>query len=74
MTWAGPRREETAGKQGRELGARDSSPIWASEPAFLPNLETETRESKEFVLIWGGGVLCHKTCEFLAPGPQQRES
>ena len=52
---------ETAGKQGRKLGARDSSPIWSSEPAFLPNLETETRESEKFLLIffffWVGGTV-----------------
>ena len=65
---------ETAGKQGRKLGARDSSPIWSSEPAFLPNLETETRESEKFLLIFfffGWGGPCHKACEFLEPGPQQ---
>ena len=55
MRWAGPRREETAGKQGRKLGARDSSPIWSSEPAFLPNLETEARESEKFLLIFSAG-------------------
>ena len=57
MAWAGPRREETVGKQGRKLGPRDGYRIWSSEPAFLPNLETETRESEKFLLIFlGGGV------------------
>ncbi|KAB0400052.1 hypothetical protein E2I00_003618 [Balaenoptera physalus] len=46
LTWAGPRWEERAEKQGRELVVHDSFAIWSREPAFLLNLETGTRESE----------------------------
>lgn len=46
MTWARPRWEERAEKQGRELVVHYSFAIWSREPAFLLNLETGTRESE----------------------------
>lgn len=61
MTWARPRWEERAEKQGRELVVHYSFAIWSREPAFLLNLETGTqspsRSSYLFVFVFKTGWL-----------------